>query len=50
MGQEMMGFEDAVASAGQYEQSAPRYTPPRHQSIFTGRDALPDAQPTVLKH
>jgi len=41
MRQEMMGFWDAVASAGPYKQSAPRSgqttTPTRHHSLITDR-------------
>ena len=51
----MMGFWDAVASAGLYANNlhiAPNKTatPTPHHSNFYRLDALPDAQPTVSEH
>ena len=52
----MMGFWDAVASAGPYANNlhlALDRQPHQHlitHSIFYRPDALPDAQPTVSKH
>jgi len=52
MRQEMMGFGDAVASAGPYANNlhlaSDRTT--HHHSIFYRLDALPGTQSTVSKH
>jgi len=55
MMQEMMGFGEAVASAGAYANSAAPCTkqitkPAPHHSIFYVPDALPETQPTVSRH
>ena len=51
----MMGFVDAVASAGPYANNLhldPDRKPHQHliTQFFYRPDALPDAQPTVSKH
>jgi len=54
MRQEIMGYWDAVASAGPSANNlhlAPDRKPHQHLIAQNYRpDALPDAQPTVLKH
>jgi len=51
MRQEMMGFRDAVASAGQYANNMHLVPDINTSSLnFYRPDVLPDAQPTVSKH
>jgi len=56
MRQEMMGFGDAVATAGSYANNlctslhTENHINTSLLNFYRPDDALPDAQPTVLKH